>query len=155
MSTESVVIALVGAHVYSDGVELLIDRRLRRGRMPAAEWSRVQAEFTGHWAPSPSADRLRWGIALGDGQQVVLDGMRNGLDGDAPAGHSLMLTGGGGGGDTSFYRMADGLWLWPLPPEGPLEIVLQWPALGIPESRVLLNATAIRALAPAARPLWQ
>jgi hypothetical protein len=41
-----------------------------------------------------------------------------------------------------------------LPPEGPIELVIQWPALGIEETRIVLDGTAILDLADRARPFW-
>jgi len=46
------------------------------------------------------------------------------------------------------------LWLWPLPPAGTLDLVTEWRALGIPESRVTLDASVLRAAAGAVQPLW-
>jgi hypothetical protein len=40
----------------------------------------------------------------------------------------LLLAGAGAGGDR---RWSQDLWLWPLPPEGRLDFVCEWPALGI------------------------
>ena len=42
---------------------------------------------------------------------------------------------GGAGGGPQGYSSTDRLWLWPLPPEGPIEFVMQWPALGVEELR--------------------
>jgi len=66
----------------------------------------------------------------------------------------VRVTGGGGTGGGESSTMHDGLWLWPLPPEGPLELVLQWPAFGIGESRVIVDGGQLRALAASVKPLW-
>lgn len=60
--------------------------------------------------------------------------------------------GGGGGGST--YSGGDQLWLWPAPPAGPIELVVQWPALGVEETRVVLDGTAMRELTDRAKPYW-
>jgi hypothetical protein len=36
------------------------------------------------------------------------------------------------------YRYTDELWVHPLPPTGSLELVVKWPALRLPEQRVIL-----------------
>lgn len=46
------------------------------------------------------------------------------------------------------------VWLWPLPPAGDLRAVCAWPDEGIEETRTTLDATALRAAARDARPLW-
>lgn len=46
------------------------------------------------------------------------------------------------------------VWLWPLPPAGDLHAVCAWPDEGIEETRTTLDATALRAAARDARPLW-
>lgn len=43
---------------------------------------------------------------------------------------------------------------WPLPPEGPLEVVVQWSAFDIPESHVVLDTAPLLARASEARPVW-
>ncbi|MDQ1121658.1 hypothetical protein [Microbacterium trichothecenolyticum] len=53
---------------------------------------------------------------------------------------------------TVFFPTAP--WLRPLPPEGPLELVVQRPAFGIGESRMILDGRRLRALAASARTLW-
>ncbi|REC98126.1 hypothetical protein DEU35_1219 [Microbacterium sp. AG157] len=157
---DDVVIALMGARVYSDGIEILLDRHLRRGGRDAREWQLAQMDFNGHFHMGErSPDRLRWGLALGDGQHLLVDeafGMRMDQDpsDEGPAPHTVRPTGGGGNGGADEYVMHDGLWLHRLPPEGPLEIVVQWPAFGVAESRVVLDAGRIRALAASVRPLW-
>lgn len=36
-------------------------------------------------------------------------------------------------------------WTWPLPPEGPLQVVCEWPVAGIPVTGIELDGSAIRA----------
>ncbi|MFG6501907.1 hypothetical protein [Microbacterium sp. P05] len=156
-STEHVSIALVGAAVYSDGVELQIERRLRRGDLDAEEWQKLAGPFMEHWhsGASPAA-RLRYGVVLGNAEKI-LDGPPFGPGGDAttpPADFSLVRRGGGGGGDNHSYAANDQLWLWPIPPAGTLELVLQWPAMGIGETHAFLDATSFRELAQQAQPFW-
>ncbi len=45
-------------------------------------------------------------------------------------------------------------WLWPLPPVGPLTLVVDFPARGLAESSVTVDGSALRAAAGRAVPLW-
>ena len=152
-STDRVAIALVGARAYSDGVEFIIERRLRRGDIPFAQWQQVHTEFVGHWPGTSWDDQLQWGLVLSDGQRLHLDPLNFPLA-ETPTGHVLSRTGGSGGGGSTHYSVSDGLWLWPLPTEGPIELVMQWPAYNIPETHIALDSTPIRQLATRTRPLW-
>lgn len=152
---EDVVIALLGARVFSDGVELLVDRHLRRGNRDERAWQLAQMDFAGHWGQSSRGpERLRWGLVLGNGERLFLDDRFGGGFESEQEGHTVRMSGGGGSGTGDGYTMHDGLWLWPLPPDGPLELVVQWPAFGLVESRVILDGGRLRALGAEARKLW-
>ena len=45
-------------------------------------------------------------------------------------------------------------WAWPLPPKGTLDFVTEWPAYGLPESRVTLDTGAILDAAQHSIQLW-
>jgi hypothetical protein len=55
---------------------------------------------------------------------------------------------------TGTLRLRDKLWLWPLPPAEPFQLVAEWPDLGIPRSQVTIDGSAIRAAAEAAVAYW-
>jgi hypothetical protein len=59
------------------------------------------------------------------------------------------LRGGGGGG-----RLDQGYWVSPLPPSGPVAIVCEWPAAGIPLVRHEVNARLMLDAADRARALF-
>ena len=46
------------------------------------------------------------------------------------------------------------VWIWGLPPPGPLAFVCEWPARGIPESRVEIDAGLVLEAAGRAVPIW-
>jgi hypothetical protein len=157
-STDHVSVALAGVRVYREGVELLVERRLRRLGLGYREWEIASTAFSNRgFAGDPhDGGRLRYGVVLDGGTSLLADGGLH-LDRDprdGPLGHSLTQTGGGGGGGLHSYSFSDGLWLWPTPPAGTLELVMQWPAQGIEETRVQLDATRLRELASGARPFW-
>jgi hypothetical protein len=96
---------------------------------------------------------LRFGIQFSDGRKAtnLPDRLRLGADPDAvPDGPVLQPGGGGGGGG----RWRHDFWVWPLPPEGALAFVCEWPAAGIPETRGEIDAALIREAASEAVPLW-
>ena len=70
--------------------------------------------------------------------------------GAEPAGPFLRMH--GGGGSSHFNQMR--WWAWPLPPGGPLEFICQWPAMGISETRVSIEAELILDAARRAVLVW-
>jgi len=62
-----------------------------------------------------------------------------------------------GSGSTSTDRLYQGdrqLWLWPLPPPGPFEFVVEWQGVGIATTATTLDGSAIAQAAEQARPYW-
>jgi hypothetical protein len=59
---------------------------------------------------------------------------------------------GGGGGDDRGWRSRH--WLWGLPPPGPLAVVCAWPARGVPETRVEIDAGLVLDAAGRAVAVW-
>ncbi|WP_158888791.1 hypothetical protein [Amycolatopsis anabasis] len=92
---------------------------------------------------------FRIGVLFADGARAAVTGHLT--SGPArPEQPRLVVIGGTGG---QFHTQHD-LRLRPLPPEGPLTVVTQWPARGVPETRTELDGTAIRAAAAEALELW-
>ena len=59
---------------------------------------------------------------------------------------------GGGGGGAQGWRF--GAWVYPLPPEGPLEIFVGLPAADLVETSVTVDGAAVRAAAAKSRVVW-
>ncbi|OMH34815.1 hypothetical protein [Tersicoccus sp. Bi-70] len=153
--SDHVAVALLGADVFRSGIDLRIERRLRRHSMSRGDWARHREAFLGRESED-TPGRLRYGVVLSNGQRV-LDGAHHGPTEDPftePRSSVLIRSGGGGGGDDRSYSTTEGLWLWPLPPQGPLDLVFQWPDLGLPEAHVRLDGTAIVALSGRATCMW-
>lgn len=154
--TDHVALALAGAAVHSEGIQLGVERRLRRNGLPRAEWDELGAVFMERMSCRGVVDpagRLRFGLVLADGEKIVTDASPFGRGNDPmaePEGYTLSRREQGGGGGRNTFSPSGHLWLWPLPQAGPIELVLQWPALGIDETRVTLVAE----LAARARPHW-
>ena len=142
--TDDVAIALQRLSVYTTGVSFDLVVRLR-----------PDAARTG----GLGLDELFWGH--GRGQHGFLlgvefaDGRRasnlTGRPGPVPGDEIVFTPGGGSGGEASVEQS---WWLNPLPPEGPLRIVVRCPELGIDERSIVVDGTAIRAAAPAVVVLW-
>lgn len=155
--TPHVAISLIGVHVYGDGLELQVYRRLRRGDLGRDEWSDLTGKFTEHWPGGQAGSgRLRYGAELASGDHVIAGqpGFDIDMSGSPARRPSLAQGGGNGNGDGHTYAMSDLLWLWPLPPDGALDIVVQWTALGIAETRTALEPTRYSELAARSTKLW-
>ena len=63
-----------------------------------------------------------------------------------------MLQPTGGGGSRDYLDVE--AWVWPLPPEGPLGFVCEWPLAEIPLSRAVVDASVLRTAAVRATTLW-
>ena len=59
--------------------------------------------------------------------------------------------GGGGGGGSWMQRQ----WLWPLPADGTLELVVEWPAVGIELTRTPVETAPIREAAARAQVVFE
>jgi len=67
-----------------------------------------------------------------------------------PSGPLVQPQRGGGGGK----RYDQTYWCWPLPPDGPITITVQWPAAGIALTTVEIDASAIRRAGLSSQNLW-
>jgi hypothetical protein len=90
-----------------------------------------------------------FGAGFADGRRTATDRALRSRDGGPPEialGHR-----GGGGSDRQWHGR---LWLWPLPPEGPLTFAFAWPEEGVEEVTVEVDSAPIRAAAARAVELW-
>jgi len=95
-------------------------------------------------------DEPRVGLLLGDGTRLGAGDPGTSPDVASVAEAPLFIQNGGGAGE---LRVQQSWWVSPVP-EGDAELVLEWDALGVPETFVPLDLAAIRAAAPRARELW-
>lgn len=141
-----VAIAIEGFTVYPTGVAFRL----------------VAITNGGQWMGDPFFDRrpsqsgsgatLQFGIELADGRKTTVNSaILSGLpENEPPPAPVLTCAGGGGGG----RRWAQELWLWPLPPPGVLALVVEWPAMGVSETRVEVDAGPFQQAAQHALMLW-
>ncbi len=90
---------------------------------------------------------LRLGVGFADGRKATNLSLPLHHDEEGPV---LIFRGGGGGGRT--WDM--GFWVWPLPPPGPLAFVCKWPAAGIAETRVEIEARSVLDASARSQLLW-
>ncbi|MEI4271025.1 hypothetical protein TEK04_04760 [Klenkia sp. LSe6-5] len=129
--TDDVAISWVGAQVYSTGVafDLVITAR-----------TSIDALHE-HVFGGRRGRGLLLGIEFADGRRGTLHG-----EGD------VVLHGrGGSGGNRSVHQS---YWLNPVPPPGPLTVVVLAPGLGVAETRTELDGGAFAAAVPDVRELW-
>jgi hypothetical protein len=152
--TDDVGVGLSGIVAEPNGVAFELDFRRRFGAFPDTEWGKP---FPPAY-PGESRDErdFRFGVQFSDGRKAT--DLRESpspdpLDLSDPATRSPRLTprGGGGGGR---HAAQQGYWLWPLPPPGPLAFVCEWRAVGIPLTRVEVDAAPIITAASRATVLW-
>jgi hypothetical protein len=140
--------------VYSTGLSIKVDWELRRVGESLLDWQVASGMGLFHNGGDESG--RRFGLALANGTVVTTVDRRRvpaGF-GQEPEGWSLMDHGGGGGGGDTRYSGSNRLWLWPLPPPGPIELVGEWRARGIAQSRLVLDANPLLAAVDGVRPLW-
>ena len=98
-------------------------------------------------------DALRFGVAFADGRKATIFDQRpwwGDPENHEPPDIVLMQRGGGGGGKSWNFEF----WAWPLPPDGPVSFVAEWPREGIELTRAELDAAAVRDAATRAVTLW-
>ena len=66
----------------------------------------------------------------------------------------LIEAGGGSSGGDQVDERHWRLWLWPLPPPGSFEFVVEWHNMGIDTTSVQLDGSAIVRAAERALPYW-
>jgi hypothetical protein len=133
--TEQAAVAITGISGYAAGFEIFMTARMRprahgpRDGMPDAPGDLIAARRS-----------FRFGLQLSDGTKVISDHGRRGPDHDSEPTGPILRPFLGGKEPRSFFAR---WWAWPLPPEGPLEFVCEWPAFGMTETRVGVDAQLI------------
>ena len=103
-----------------------------------------------HHPGTARPDALHFGVQYADGRKATTMGWRGG----GPPGETthIVLAPGGGSGGPRTYDMH--MWVWPLPPPGPVAFVAEWAAESIPLTRREVDAGAILEAARKSEALW-
>ncbi len=92
----------------------------------------------GSGAEGISPELLRIGVQFADGSKATNTGGFE--DPNRPPPGPILHPGGGSGGGGTWRQT---LWVWPLPPPGPLVLACEWPALDIPLTRCEIDAQPV------------
>lgn len=128
------------ALVYPTGLlfELVL---VRRDRFPGRALSRP-------WFMAPGdPDGPRFGIGFADGRKATAD-RPGGLEGRP----DIVLS--NHGSSASDRRWTGRMWLWPVPPLGPLTFAFAWAEQGVQEKTADVDAAPLVEAAARARALW-
>ncbi|AYG04211.1 hypothetical protein [Gryllotalpicola protaetiae] len=143
---------------YSNGCSFRIQADARReDGMDRDRWDEIIDALSNHRQRHRDLEgRMRFGVTVADGRSASADrGFRVELgEHEDPSGPILTINHHGGGGSDSEYAMGYRLWLWPLPPAGPLTLHFQWTSLGIDEGSTELDMTPVVAAAASTTPIW-
>jgi hypothetical protein len=152
--TADLAVAIPSATGYRNGFgfELAI-------RRAAAEGDAFALDRTLHWLGregSPPPEVLRVGVQFADGQKATsLESWWDYFDpqdaAQAPPPGPVLVPQGGAGGERV---RSQSYWVWPLPPDGPLAFVVEWPALGVPLTQARVDGALIRQAAAQDEGLW-
>ena len=132
---------------------------LRSGTADEDAWWELEGVLFGHRgrhrrrSGALPDDVPRFGVQFADGTKATTTAFPRAPHDDEPEGPVLVPHGGGGGGGGGQIVLDHHLWLWPLPPPEPFDLVVAWPAVGIELTRIEVDGAAIHAAAADVVPL--
>ena len=149
--SDDAAVAVVGGQVYPTGLSFRLTAVLRRAAV--SEWPGMSGRPARrpHGGGGPQ-ELLRFGVQFADGRSTeTLPGGAPDYDADFDPGRPRLINLSGGGDDR---RWDQEMFLAPLPPDGPLDLVCQWLQFGIGESHSTADVTGLAATAAAGIELW-
>jgi hypothetical protein len=154
---ERLAISIGGLSVYPNGFDFSVHIRSRsRADEIDPLGHRRRRDYKRNSGGGDSGDpsqNLRVGVLFSDGRRTASNQSRHHFapDHERDPDELVMQQGAGGGGDRSWDMS---FWIHPLPPEGPVTIVISWLAHGIAEVRHEIDGAAVLAAAEQAVQLW-
>jgi hypothetical protein len=140
--TADVALALVGLRVHTTGLAFDLAVRCRaRGAVDGRDLGEL---FFGR---RPDASAFLLGLELADGRRITSAAP----PWPADRGDVVLHPAGGSGGELAVDQS---WWLSPLPPPGPVRVVVRCDPLGIPETTTEVDGAAIAAAAAGVVELW-
>jgi len=137
--TADAAVAVTRLAVYSTGVLLDLVVRARPDTLRMTDLHSMM------WRPGDGPPGLLLGLEFADGTRVDNNRRQGSMDGV-----TFALQGGSG----NEHSVDQGWWLHPLPPAGPIRLVVRCAALGIDETSVELDGDAVRRAAGEVVELW-
>jgi hypothetical protein len=144
--SEDVIVAARQVLAYPSGVQVDVEAHARG--------SPAHGEPAAGLPDLPTLSGLRFWLRFSDGREAALDdeaGLRTG--------HGPILFVSGSqtsyGGVDSREDADLTLWVWPLPPSGPMTLTCAWVQRGLRDATLVLDGDAILAAAAQAQPFWQ
>ena len=104
-------------------------------------------------ADLPGRSPLRFRVRFADGREAAQDdeaGLRSGRGPMLTVSGSETSSGGPDGRED--IRLT--LWIWPLPPPGPVTVTCSWPGRGLDGAGLVLDGDQLQAAASRAQPFW-
>lgn len=162
--TDRLVVVLTNIDAFPTGAMLRLRVMGRRpDDMSESDWWDFHETVMGHRrrpaSPEGIPDEfLRVGVEFADGRKATNIGQ--GFNPDprlalrTPAMPSLHQLGGGGLGRPRSFVAGLNMWLWPLPPAETFDLVIEWPAYGIPVTRIPIEGADVVAASLHSEPAW-
>lgn len=148
--TPGLVMAVKSVEVFSTGCATHVVWTVRRTDETDRQWAAVHDRFFRHPPPGPGfqvdpGSGLLFGVEFPDGGKTTSTHIHPGMfDGNEPVtGPVLMVNGEGGGGGEDELTGSARLWVWPLPENGGLRLVVQWKEASMPEQSIVLDGDRI------------
>lgn len=163
--TANLVVALYRAEVYGEGCSFHLGVVRRRTQESWQRWQALHQAMSPHGGEAQRAageqlpdELVRYGVQYADGSKATtLDPSSRSPwrdDAEPPSPPVLKRTEEGSSGDVDQLEYSETLWLWPLPSAEPFDLVMEWPAIGIPFTRVPLDGSGFHQAAERVRPFW-
>ena len=144
--SDSVLVVLDRVVAYPEGFELYVSVRTRDEQVAGATEPMHPRSWSGTTAfPGES---LRLGVVFADGRRSFTDNFAQGTRASG-----IMLAPLNGVGTTA--RFDQRFWVRPLPPTGPVGLIVEWKARGIAETGVEIPAEVIIEAASRATRIWR
>jgi hypothetical protein len=154
--TERALIALHYATAFPQGCLLTLRLVAQRGPLDQAAWeSALGSHFGREPQLTPADGGLKLGVRFPDGSRVTT--VEHAFAGwappsDEPRPPMLVSTDGHASSSDRRYDSEQQLWLWPLPPSGPFELVVEWRTMGLELTSVTVDGGAVVRAAEQALP---
>ncbi len=136
--TEDYAVVLSDVMAYATGLKLTMLLRYPAGSLGGSKHGQPPRLLVN----GTDSDSPRLGVGFADGRKVVLGhSPYSWRVGEGP----VLQAAGQGAGGRGWQR--GGLWLWPLPPSGPVTFGVDWEAVGLGERLIVADGTELERVA--------